>query len=458
MAEVDLAGYDDCDATYTEIAVDTAEHARQTLYHAVSVQRGQDWEEPGRWADLRSFLEQSGRRGLAFAQAAAQVVATDLEETDNRFLRVVYRVAQSATETLQQWSADGTTNAGVITAEGPAQSTDPIEEPPLTTYPPDPGPVPPGPRTIRGMAIDGGLFTYWNLGPNMGKFAYTVGLVCDMSIEWLYRGVQQRFPLVAEPDALAWIGRTHGLVRGLFEPEDGYRVRLSQWVQLWRRVGTPGAIAQAVQAYMTSPTGEVPRVHVVQHDPGAGGKPTRATWYTRGADGTEATTIVSPSNWDYDSADPARPASLDARDPRFWVIIEQSGPPTTIFPQRAQSLTETSDPTVASGFDAPEGYTVSPLDRHTVRAIDEMRSAGSWLGGAFFYFGVLSPSGSGAGYPDGGWHDPLNTAGTGARLTNPWGLIFVKRYAGTWLPPTNPYAGHVPVEVGSLPASPVPYF
>lgn len=459
MAENDLLGYDDCDERFTEGPVDTAEHVRQTLYHAASTQRGQDWELPERWGDIRRFLETGTRQALAAAQALAQNLATDLEETDPRGLsKVAYRVAQGVADELQAWTAEATVSGEVITADGTPQplpqDADPVEE--AAAFPADPGPVKPGVRTLRQFAVDAGLFPFWLLGPNTGRVVYTVGLLMDMSTEWLFQGIQQRFPLVCAPDALPWLGRTLGLVRGPFEPEDGYRLRLTKWLLLYKRQGTCGAIAEACAAYMTGPDGP-PVVHVVQYDPGADGKPTRATWYTRFQDGREETSVEDPPNWDYDSADPDRPAGLATRDPRFWVIVQQDASLSVIFPQRQQSLTEVSDPTVANGFEAAENYTVSPFNRHLVRAIEEMRAAGSWIAGVFFYYGEINPGGVGSDYPDGAWFDVLNATTDGSRMPEEWCIVYLNRYAGDWQPPTNPYANYTPVESGALPSSPAPY-
>jgi hypothetical protein len=423
MGEPDLLGFDDCGADYAEEDSDTLEHVRHSAYWAVNTDRGQDWEEPNRWADLASFLEQ---RGDAGATGAAAIVGTDLEETDDRIQSASYRVQLGD---VARWFAAIVTARGTATAEGTLQplpqdaEEEPAEEMAI------PGPVAAGVKSLRQLAFDFGLFPHWLLGRNSGRIVYSIALLCDTATEWLYQGIQQRFPLVAEEGALPYLGRDLGILRGAREATEAYRRRLSLWVPTHRRAGTPFAIAEQTQAYFAP---QSPRVHVVQHDPGADGKPTRATWSTRHPDGSESTHVESPSNWDWDSDDAHRPASLGARDPRIWIIVEQpTGDADALFAPRDGAFIDPSDAAGMNGATRPDGDT-APNDqwRDLQQIAEQWRAMGTWIAGVLVYFGELNTGGSGPGYPDSNWHDALNDALDGKRVNSEFRFLYVNRYDG----------------------------
>jgi hypothetical protein len=65
---------------------------------------------------------------------------------------------------------------------------------------------------------------------------------------------------------------------------------------------------------------------------------------------------------------------------------------------------------------------------------------GTWVAAVLIYFGEIDPSGSGAGYPDGRWYDPLNDAKDGNRIPEEFRLLFVNRYPDNRLPESpEPY-------------------
>lgn len=426
-AEKDLAGFDDCDSSFTEIAVDTNEHVRHSAYWAVSTQRGQDWEQPDRWADIWSLLEESVAR---VAAGAIQSVSSDLEETDSRILRALYTLIPGE---LTTWVAEITTRAGTVTVEGPLQPL-PQDLPAPVYEPLPPAPASPGGfRTLRQAATTAGLFPYWILGPNSGRVVYSFALALDAGTEFLMQGIQQRFPLLCDAGALPWLGRDLGLRRGRYETELSFRRRLTRWIPTFKRAGVTFAICEQVQAAMFP---DVPRVHVVQHDPSVGGPYTRATWSTRDADGTERTTVTGPSSWDVDSNDPNRPASLDARDPRVWVLIEQPSSDTArIFAPRTSTLATPRDLHGMNGAvrddesTAPDDFYLDFYD-----LAQQFRSVGTYVAGILLVFGEADPEGAGDISPDGSWHDPLNDAGDGNRIPDIYRLMYLDRYVGARLP------------------------
>lgn len=435
MGELDLAGFDDCGPDFAEIDTDTLEHVRHSAYWAISTGRGQDWEEPTRWLDIGAFLESFV--GTAVAAHAASV-STDLQEVDERVLRAVYTVVPGE---VMRWTAEITTVQGTVFAEGPLQPLPQDAAQEEDNAPAFATPVTPGVKTIRQVALEGGsdgaLFPYWLTGPNSGKIVYSIGLLLDMATEWLYQGIQQRLPLVADVGALPHLGRDLGILRGLRESNDAYRRRLSLWVPTHRRAGTPFAIAEQVQAYFSP---QAPTVYVVQHDPTG---LTRATWSVRYSDGVETTFVETPSNFDWDSDDATRPSSLDTRDPRIWVIVEQptGGVQVGLFASRTSTQAATRDETAMNGAVRPDG-SAAPADqyRDLVAIAQQWRAMGTWVAGVLVVYGAIDPIGSGATHPDGRWFDPLNDAKNGNRIPSTVRLLYVNRYPDEQLPASpEPY-------------------
>lgn len=438
MGEPDLLGFDDCGDDFAEEDSASLEHVRHRGYWAINTGRGQDWEQPNLWLALEAFVE-----GVitSVIQAHAQSVGTNLEEIDPQIERAVYRVTPGETAT---WNVELTTAQGTTFAEGTLQplpqDVDDAEEDGGPAYQ---VPVAAGVKTIRQVAVEGGrdgaLFPHWLLGPNSGRVVYSFGLLMDMAAEWLFQGVQQRFPLVADVGALPHLGRDLGILRGLREATDAYRRRLSLWIPTHRRAGTPFAILEQVQAYFSP---QAPRVHLVQHDPGADGKPTRATWSTRNPDGSETTHVESPTNWDYDSEDTGRPASLDDRDPRVWLIIEQPPSDTTgLFAARSSAQAVTRDAAGMNGVVRPDGSR-APADqyRDLFAMVYQWRAMGTWVAGVLLYLGEVDTGGTGSDYPDGRWFDPLNDTYDGNRIPQTWRLLYVNRYPDDRLPESpEPY-------------------
>lgn len=430
MGEPDLLGFDDCGDDYAEEDSDTLEHVRHSAYWAVNTDRGQDWEEPNRWADLASFLEQ---RGDAGATGAAAIVGTDLEETDERIQSASYRVQLGE---VARWFASIVTARGTAAVEGTLQPLpQDAEEEPAEDLP-IPGPVAAGVKTVRQAALDFGLLPHWILGRNSGRIVYSIALLCDVAAEWLYQGIQQRMPLLADEGALPYLGRDLGILRGLRESTEAYRIRLSLWVPTHRRAGTPFAIAEQIQAYFAP---QSPNVYVVQHDPTG---LTRATWSIRYSDGVETTIVETPTNFDWDSEDAARPASLATRDPRIHVIVEQ--PPadsTGLFASRSSVSAATRDATAMNGAVRPSG-SAAPADqyRDLYDIVNQWRAMGTWIASIIAVLGEIDPMGSGATHPDGRWFDPLNDAKDGNRIPDNVRLLYVNRYPND-----------------QEPASPVPY-
>lgn len=409
MGEPDLAGYDDAEDTFREIDTDSDEHLRQTAYHAAATRRGTDQETEelkGAWIDLTQFLQGRGSI-VGRIRGALGSAAQNLMELDPRIERAVYTVAEEANGAVQ-WTADITskaTTALVSVLASPFPQDVPVVPPPVL---PDPGPVPPGMRSLAQFALDTSHVIGWLTGPNSGRVLWSIGKTCDAAIEWLYQGIQQRFPDFASPDALPWLGRDRLMLRGVAETEASFRRRLKNWLVAIRVWGTPLAVLMNIQAYFATnatPTNTGPLCRIVQHHPHPSGTPL-ALWATLSNDGELTFHTASPGNWDWDFEDPLRPASLDTTDPRFWVIIYQD-PDSGLFALDQSSPIQVYDFAEDTSFGNPDkGVDLAGF-------AEFWKSGHAWCAGVIIAYSeaLFEPEGSGSGYPDGTWHlygDPDN--------------------------------------------------
>lgn len=134
------------------------------------------------------------------------------------------------------------------------------------------------------------------------KFVYALTLPLDAEIEALTLAVQARFPWLAPDDALPYIGRDRGLLRGPDEPRASYVARLLGWIDAWRSAGAGSSLLDQIAAYLTP---HAVRIRLVTD---------RGVWYTREADGTFSVTHEDPALWVWDTSPQTRWA-------RFWVVI-----------------------------------------------------------------------------------------------------------------------------------------
>lgn len=219
------------------------------------------------------------------------------------------------------------------------------------------------------------------------KLVYALVALLDVILEWLYQGVSARFPLVGTPSALGAIGRDRVIRRGTSESDAGYALRLASWLDDWRLAGTAYALLHQIAGFLGP---AAPRLRLVSSAAGV------AIWYTLEPDGRFTVAKASPSNWDWDSATNPIASTLWAR---FFVVI----------------YSDTGNPWHEAGLWAGGstwgggqlwGFTATPAQIADIKAIlSDWRSAHSvcpWVIVAFDPAG-FSPSGSGAGYPDGYW-------------------------------------------------------
>jgi hypothetical protein len=418
----DLLGYTDVTYPHEEIDVLSAEHIRQTIVRAVSTLRGSDWENPGSWQDLVDLIE---TRDVASAlQARLQHVATDLIELDPRIDDVRFAVGER--DGVIRWTAEAHTSAGVVLVES-ALAVLPQDEPDLAYVVP---PVLPG-KSIRRMLVDRPVLPRYLQRGEGGRLTFALGLAFDAQLEWHTRAIQQRFASVCEPAALLWIGRDRKIFRGRYEPEAAIRSRLQQWLPAHRNRGMPWTILRMVQSYFLEVDGgPLPTVHLVENNPQGSHVTSIAVWSTLSADREFSFHREEPTNWNWDSEDPDRPAGLEARDPRLAIIIE--APP--FFAPRTSAQAAAADPEGMNGLiRVGDARVPAGLETDIVDLVSFWKQAGAWIGWVLVHLGPVSPSGSGEDYPDGRWFDPLNDARDGNRIPQTWRVLYQNRYHGDWL-------------------------
>lgn len=131
---------------------------------------------------------------------------------------------------------------------------------------------------------------------------FSLGVIKDAFVERCRQGLLARFPAHSPEDALAFIGRDRGLIRGFAETADAYRLRLPLWLDAWITAGNAFTLMDQVAAYL-SPY-EV-TIRIVTNT---------GLWYTRTKTGTHGYNMpTNPKNWDWDG----NTASWS----RFWLII-----------------------------------------------------------------------------------------------------------------------------------------
>jgi hypothetical protein len=142
---------------------------------------------------------------------------------------------------------------------------------------------------------------------------YALDLQKDSFAERAFLGLLAGYPQngpngeTAPPDALVRMGRDRRVVRGIFETDAQYAVRLKSWLDERRTTGNPFTLMRQLAAY----TGDAHGVSFRTVD-------ATGNWYSRSSTGVESA-LLKQGNWDWDG----RPLDEDGRTrwARFWVII-----------------------------------------------------------------------------------------------------------------------------------------
>ena len=236
----------------------------------------------------------------------------------------------------------------------------------------------------------------WLAAINGYKTTYSaIGIPLDTQAEYLRLGVLQRFPGIAQSEALPFIGADRKIIRGFRESDAAYAPRLIHAFPTWRLAGNAQTLLTELAAYF-SPNAPVIRYVVNGEDENGDAF---ADWWTI-QNGTITHTRASPSNWDWDG---------QTGQIRFWIIIYRNEGFTPWFWGDGHYW----------GGGQSWGYEENFTENFAVDArnfIQQWKAAGShaWISGGLIVTGdasLLDPTGSGAGYPDGTWGTYANRAG-----------------------------------------------
>lgn len=123
----------------------------------------------------------------------------------------------------------------------------------------------------------------WWLRGNYGRSFIAEGLftVYDWDAAFFNEALFARYPSYCHSSCLPLIGRDRRIVRGSHEGIESYRVRLRQWLDVWRLAGTPLGLMVALQGYLAP---YYPQIRIVTRRP---------VWYAL-EEGTAASMLELP--------------------------------------------------------------------------------------------------------------------------------------------------------------------
>lgn len=225
------------------------------------------------------------------------------------------------------------------------------------------------------------------------RFLYSVGSLIDARVQKVLYGTQAHMPTRAQPDALTQIGLDRLMPQGPNEPPTSYAVRLQHSFEAWQRAGSPFAVLSQLSAFFT-PT---PTTIYLVTDSGH--------WYWILPDGSFHTLPLASrppaiaSNWHWD-------ANTGTYWPRFWIIVDCAG--GTPF---AQSNVYGGGIVYGGGelWGVDGGALAADYITGMRQIIALWKAAHSTCTNIILDFaGHFSPTGSGAGYPNGTWDQWVN--------------------------------------------------
>ncbi len=151
----------------------------------------------------------------------------------------------------------------------------------------------------------------WLLKYNGSRYMFSNAIQWDTLAEMTRLGTIQRFPTVAQPDALPALGRDRKIWRGLAETDEHYAERLRGFKRTWKFAGNAPTLLRQLWEYMR-PNATRIRYVVNGYDGAAGAGTQFADWWTIDDDGL-VFERVSPSNWNWDAR--------YGFNVRFWLIV-----------------------------------------------------------------------------------------------------------------------------------------
>ncbi len=154
----------------------------------------------------------------------------------------------------------------------------------------------------------------WLLGPNGARYVFSNAIQWDTLAEMTRLGTIQRFPTLAQPDALAPLGRDRKIWRGVTEADSHYAERLRQFKRTWKLAGNAPTLLRQLWELMAPDATRIR--YVVNGYEGAAGAGTQfADWWTIDPSGLTFNR-ESPSNWNWDGR--------FGKNIRFWLIVYRS--------------------------------------------------------------------------------------------------------------------------------------
>lgn len=151
----------------------------------------------------------------------------------------------------------------------------------------------------------------WLLRSNGSRLVYCQSLMWDALAEWTRIGVIQRFPTVAEPNALGPLGIDRKIWRGIAETDTHYAERLRAFKKTWKFAGNAPTLLRQLWEYMKPNATKIR--YVANGYEGPAGAGTQFADYWTIDDSGLTFDRVSPTNWDWDGE--------YGPNIRFWVIV-----------------------------------------------------------------------------------------------------------------------------------------
>jgi len=167
--------------------------------------------------------------------------------------------------------------------------------------------TPPVSTTFRDLAAQ--ITPTYLRGPWGTKWIYTHAIIFDALADGMAFAACAGLPQVAPPDGLQWLALDRQIDQGPNEPSTSFRLRLTQWLDLWLTAGSQRGILRALGSYLTPGSYTVETVN----DTIAANSTTYTAWDSSTAQADPPTHYLeSPGNWYWDSL------NIPGRS---WVII-----------------------------------------------------------------------------------------------------------------------------------------
>lgn len=138
--------------------------------------------------------------------------------------------------------------------------------------------------------------------PNLFRVLWVVIGMVDVAVDVLMQGFAAWLPGAGTSTALAYIGRSRGILRGQADTDATYAAKLRGWLDRWRTAGTAYAICRELHEWL----GNGPRVRVITRS---------GHWTTIETNGVVTRTTAT---WDWDSVSNPERAGFWSD---IWIVI-----------------------------------------------------------------------------------------------------------------------------------------